>query len=223
MKRMVIGLFAVMASVVGLSAAEHGHLLPVGPTFDVSEPIGKMHAKVCERMLFPESNWIIRYYNDNESVTLGFSIYRRSDRQFRLSVRQAKPELYSVISSAFYNRLHLESALAKVRIEKADNEIPVTLASALEDLWRSMLRKTRPAEKPRPPHIATATAILFAHASNGALLSGKLPSNANAYANFVSFENVIDDLIRSCDQSPKERANLLKQIERKARALSSNE
>jgi len=223
MKRIIIGLSALMASVVGISAAEHGHLLPVGATFDVPEPIGETYARVCVRLLFPASNWIIRYHNDNESVTLGFSIYKRSDGQFRLNVRQAKPELGSVVSDAYYNRLNLESALAKVRIEKADNEIPATLASALEDLWGSMLRKTRPAEKPRPPHIATATAILFAHASNGALLSGKLPSNANAYANFVSFENVIDDLIRSCDQSPKERANLLKQIERKVRALSSNE
>ena len=223
MKRIIIGLSAVMASVVSLSAAEHGHLLPVGPTFDVSAPIGETYARICERMLFPGSNWIIRYHSDTESVTTGLSIYKRSDGQFRLSVRQAKPELYSVISAAFYNRLNLESALAKVRIEKADNEIPATLALALQDLWRSVLRKTRPDEKRRPPHIASAEVILYAHATNGALLAGKMPSNAGTYANFASFESIIDELIRTCDQSPKARANLLKQIESKARTLSSNE
>jgi len=51
------------------------------------------------------------------------------------------------------------------------------------------------------------------------VLSGKLPADASKYVKFKSFEKILNDLLRTCYAPEKEREELYRTIERKARKL----
>lgn len=205
------------------SAADQAHLLPIGPTFDVGPPIGRSYSRACERMVFGKSNWILRYFRASESITTGLSIVSDARGRYSVSVKQARPELYSVVANAFYRKLDLQSALESVKVNEATAEIPESVAKAVHRQWVALLSNVRSNEKLPDPYILSAGVILYAKTADGNILEGKMPPGGFRYKNLASVEDVVDDLLKVCAEPERRRKNLFGSIEERAAAFSGEE
>jgi len=137
-----------------------------------------------------------------------------------VSVKQARPELYSVIANAFYRNLDLESAITTVKITEAKAEIPQSVALAINRLWLSLLRGTGTDQAPKP-YVISAKVILYGKTADGTVLSGKMPAAFFKDKSLGSVEDIVDDLIKICVEPEKRRKRLFVRIEQKAAAFST--
>jgi hypothetical protein len=200
------------------------HLLPIQPNFDTLPPYGKQYAESCERILFPASSWMIRYFQviGDPPYDTGLTIYRRPGGNYFLMVRQARPAIGDIVMNAFYGRLNLQSSLASLKIETSDREIPEDVAIEIHKLWLTLLRQTRRGSKPdKAYYIHPTKVILWAKDDKKATRSGKYPSDAAKHEVFTSVESIIDLLVKSCDAGPQDRSQLLTSAGKKARALQA--
>ena len=225
----LIALFAAVVLFPQIGEGGAAHLLPVRPAFDAFEPgsrFAKPHATACEKLLFTPPDWVIRYYSSGESTTLGLSISRAPDGKFMVTVRQATPALGSVIREASSLGRDLDKALAAVRIDKAQGEIPEATSMAIRSLWLSLLNRTEPVSDERLKQyyqhpVLSETNILFAKASNGRILAGKLPPDAYKYSQLMSVQDIVGELVRICIHPGEKHQGAFKRLERKALALAS--
>lgn len=213
-----VAILMTVSRSVAIEAAENAHLLPVAATFDVGPPIGETYSRVCEQMLFGQPNWRLRYYSASESVTTGMAI-TSDGRRYGVSVKQARPELYSVVANAFYRKLNLESSLATVKITEAKAEIPQSVALAINRLWLSLLRGTGTDEAPKP-YILSAKIILYGKTTDGTVLSGMMPPAFLKDKRLGSVEDIVDELMKLCVEPEKKRKRSFVRIEQKATAFS---
>lgn len=218
-RALLLGLVALIAP-IQVATGANAHLLPVGPTFDIGAPIGNSYARVLERMLFAQPNWSVRYYSATESGTTGLSIARGPNGRYRLSIKQARPELESVVASAFYRKLNLAQALTKVKIESAEAEIPEAVAVAIHRLWLSLLRDVSMDEKLNSPYLLSAEIILYARTPEGKTLGGRMPPGGSKYRNLAMVGDIVDDLFKISVGPAKNRKDLFARIEKKAAALT---
>ena len=204
-------------------ASESGqHLLPAGPNLDTLPPYGKRYAEICERLLFPASSWIIRYFQiiGDPPYDTGLTIYRKADGSHWLMVRQARPEIGDIVVNAFYGRVDLQSSLASVKIEASNRQIPPDVALETHKLWLALLRKTRAKNKVDDTYyIHPPTVILWAKDRAGITLSGKYPPDAAKHGMFTAVEAIVDDLVKSCDAPDKDRIQVLRRVAERARHL----
>jgi hypothetical protein len=216
-------LSAVLACGVTPSWAAHradAHLLPVGSTFDVPAPLGEKYAQVVEKMLFPERNWFVRYYSSSEATTTGLSIARTSRGGFRLLIKQARPELGSVVANAQSQKLNVERALAGVKIQTAEADIPETTAIAIHQIWLSFLRNVYPDERLKVPYLMSAKVIFYSKTPEGRTLSGQMPPAGFKYANLAVLDGVVDDLFKVALGPTKDRKDLFSDLQAKMRTLN---
>jgi outer membrane protein assembly factor BamB len=208
---------ALTISIARGEAREEGHLIPAGPNFDVDAPYAGTYARLCEKMLFTGPSWVIRYHDVSTSAETGLAITRKQDGKFWIVVKQTKPQLGSVVSSAFDLKLNLESALKTLKTEEAHAEIPAPVATAVRSYWTSLLSNVRP-YKQSPPVISNKT-ILFAKTNGGKILVGRVPADSFKYPRMAAVEDIALNLIKVCVSSPESRQSLFDQIERKARTF----
>jgi hypothetical protein len=226
MKPTVWALHALFAAVgCGLTPsraadAADAHLLPVGPMFDVRAPIGQTYARVVEKMLFTERNWVVRYYSASEATTTGLSVIRTSDGRCRLLIKQAKPELGSVVTNAHYRKLSLDQALTMVEIESAEADIPEAVATAIHRIWLSFLRQVHADERLRVPYVMSAKVIFYSKTPDGKTLGGQMPPAGFKYANLAVLDAIVDDLFKVALGPTKDRKHLFSRIQAKARTVS---
>jgi hypothetical protein len=220
-RALLLGLVAVIVP-TQVATGTDAHLLPVGPTFDVGAPIGNSFAHVLEKMLFVEPNWSVRYYSATETGTTGLSIARAGNGHYRLSIRQARPELGSVVASAFYRKRNLARALTKVKIKSAEAEIPEAVAVALYRLWLSLLRDVSIDEKLNSPYVLSAQILLYARTPEGKTLGGKMPPAGFKFGNLGMVGDIVDDLFKISVGPAKSQKDLFARIEKKAAVLTRN-
>lgn len=208
-----------------LASESEQHLLPTSPNFDTVAPYAKRFAKICERLLFPASSWIIRYFQiiGDPPYDTGLTIYQKTDRSYWLMVRQARPEINDIVVNAFYGRVDLQSSLASVKIEASNRQIPSDVAVEMHKLWLALLRKTRARDKVDETHyIHPPTVILSAKDRNGDRLNGKYPADAAKHRTFTSLEAIVDSLVKSCDARDDDRLRLLRSAAKDARGLRAD-
>jgi hypothetical protein len=218
-RALLVGLVAVVLPIHVVLGAD-AHLLPVGATFDVGEPIGKSYARVLETMVFSEPSWLVRYYSATESATAGLSVVKNSRGHYRLSIKKTRPELGSVVANAFYRKQNLEKALKAVKIESANAEIPEAVALAIHRVWLSLLRDVYIDEKLSPPYLLSAEIQLYARTPEGKTLGGKMPPAGFRYRNLAMVDEIVDDLFKVAVAPAKSQKDFFDSIERKAAALT---
>jgi hypothetical protein len=214
----LIGLI-LMALPIHRATGAEAHLLPVGPTFDVGEPIGKTYARILETTIFSESSWLVRYYSATESATTGLAIAKSSSGNYRLSIKKTKPELGSVVANAFYRKQNLGEALKRVKTESASAEIPETVALAIYRVWLSLLRDVYIDEKLNAPYLLSAEIQLYAKTPDGKTLGGRMPPGGFKYRNLAIADKIVDDLFKVPGASKRNQQECFDRIERNAAAL----
>lgn len=205
-----------------LASQGEQHLLPTQPNFDTVAPYGRRYAKINEKLLFPATSWIIRYFQiiGDPPYDTGLTIYQKTDGTYWLMVRQARPEIADIVVNAFYGRVDLRSSLASIKIEGSDRQIPSDVAREIQKLWLALLRKTRANYKVDDTYyIHPPIVILWAKDGRSITLSGKYPPDAAKHKMFTSVETIIDQLVKSCDAPDKERIELLRNGVERARHL----
>jgi len=220
MRLVLLVLLVILTTSSRTPAVDTAHLLPVGEMFDVGPPIGRSYSRVCEQMLFGNTKWLLRYYSASESVTTGLSITTDAQGRYSVSVRQARPELYSVVANAYYRKLNLQSALAAVKVNQTDSEIPEAVALAVHGLWVSLLTNVRSDEKLRDSYILSPQVILYARTADRKILQGKMPPAGFRDANLASVEDVVDDLLKVCVEPEEKRKNVFIRIKERTAAIS---
>src|SRR2546423_9157652 len=123
------------------------HLLPVSANFDTLPPYGKQYADLSEKLLFPASNWLFRYYQviGDPPYDTGLTVYQKPNGAYRLMVKQARPAIGDIVMNAFYGRLDLQSSIASLKVETSDRGISDNVAVELHKLWLTLVQRTRPA------------------------------------------------------------------------------
>lgn len=221
-RALLFGLVVVIPPIQVAIGAD-AHLLPVGPTFDIPAPIGESYSRVAEKMLFAEPSWLVRYYSSTESATTGLSIARTSGGHYRLSIKKARPQLGSVVANAFYQKLDFSQALATVKVESAETEMPETVAVAVHRLWLSLLRDVYKDEKLDPPYLLSAEMILYGRTPDGKTLAGKIPPAGFKYHNLAKVDDIVENLFKAAFGPATNRKNLFVSIGKKATALTRKE
>ena len=204
---------------VPASPVEH-HLLPVAPNFDTLAPYGEQYAKICEKLLFPASPSLIRYFqvNGDPPYNTAIAIYRTADGSYRLMFKQAEPTIGDIVINAYDRRVDLLSALSSIKIKTFDYRIPSDVASDLQRAWLALLRTTRERDKADDKsYIHSPIVILSAADRDGVTRSGKYPPDAAKHKIFVATEAIVDDLAKSCEAASKNRLRLLRSAARRAR------
>lgn len=207
------------------NASQDGHLLPVGPFFDMPAPFGETYAKIVEQKLFAAPNWIVRYYEvlETPSATTALSIYRKDGDKYGLRLRQTRPELARSVKDILGRKGGLKLLLNTIRIERADCEMPMTTALELQGLWLAFLRQTRSENVTADKiYVTPPMVILYAKDKKGVVAAGKLPPDAWQQAEFLSLGKTVDSLLKSADASDKDRERLFGKIERDARKLRNS-
>lgn len=219
--RLAIGALLILGSRNALAKSKDAHLLPVESKFDVGPPIEKTYARVCEQMLFGERNWLLRYYSASESVTTGLSISKELRGRYWLSIRQARPQLGSVVANALSRKLDLKAELATIKITEAHAEIPQAVALAVSRLWLSLLHGVK-TDEALQPYILSAQVMLYARTAEGRVLEGKMPPAFFKDKRLASVEDIVDDLIKVCVEPEKRRKGLFVRIEQNASSFRKN-
>jgi|SRR6267143_2398416 len=199
-----------------------GHLLPSQPNFDTVAPYGNKYAEILEKLVFPASSWTVRYFETigNPPYDTGLTIYQKPNGSHWLMIRQARPEIGSIVVNAYYKRVDLQSSLAAVKIESSDRQVPPEIALEMRRLWLAFLQDVRPRDKRDDTvYIHPPTVILSAKDSKGVTLSGKYPLDAGKHRKFTAFEAIVDNLVKSCDAPDKDRIQLLRRAAKRARNL----
>jgi hypothetical protein len=205
-----------------LASTGDGHLLPSQANFDTLAPYGKRYAEILEKLLFPASSWTVRYF-EARGYSTGLTIYQKPNGSHWLMLRQATPDIGSIVVNAFYKRVDLQSSLASVKIEPSNREVPAEVALEMRRLWLALLRETRPRDKVDDTvYIHPPTVILSAKDGNGITLTGKYPPDAAKHRKFTALEAIVDDLVKSCDAPDKDRIQLLRRAAKRARNLREN-
>ena len=219
---LILGTLAAILTRDALASEGRQHLLPVGANFDTQPPYGRLYANTHERLLFPASTWLIRYFQviGDPAYDTGITVYERPKGIFRLMVKQARPAIGDIVMNAFYGRTDLQSSLALVKIKTSDREIPGEVAHELQRLWLSLTQNTRDRNKvDKKYYIHPVKVILWAKDGHGTALSGQYPPDAADYRVFNTIESIIDLLVKSCDAPTGNRARLLSDAAQSARTL----
>jgi hypothetical protein len=214
---------AILLSGDLLASENKQHLLPIGPNFDTSAPYGARYANICERLLFPTSSWIIRYFEiiGDPPYDTGLTIYRKKDGTYWLTVRQARPEIKDIVVNAFYGRADLRSSLASIKIEERNRQIPEDVARTIHRAWLGLLQGTSKKNTADDRYyIHPATVILFAKDQYGVPAGGKYPGDASRHRVFTSVEDIVDDLVKSCDATNRDSEKLLRRAAERARRFA---
>jgi hypothetical protein len=202
--------------------AANSHLLPVAPFFDTQGEYARQYAEICEKILFPASEWRIRYYEviANPSATMGISIYRRGAGNYYIDVWQSTPELKSVIENADYETRNLHSIYSRIEVQKAKKKVPTTTASEMTKLWFWSLSEVGPmVQEGNTIFMDAPLIILYAKKEDGTVLAGKFPPDHQGIAKFVSFRAIIAKVIVACDAAAADRPRLFAEVERRSRKL----
>jgi hypothetical protein len=198
------------------------HLLPIGPNFDTPAPYGARYAHICEKLLFPRRSWMIRYFEiiGDPPYDTGLTIYKKTDGNYWLMVRQARPEIKDIVVNAFYGRADLRSSLASIKIEERNRQIPEDIARVLQKAWLGLLQKTsKKSTVDDRYYIHPATVILFAKDQNGVQAGGKYPGDASRHRVFTLVEDIVDNLVKSCDATHKDSEKIFRRVAERARYL----
>jgi hypothetical protein len=223
---MSVGKFVVAALMISLTAAEAGdgaHLIPVEPIFGSNEPYASTYSKLVEEKLFTGSNWLIRYHFVSKAE-IGLSITKRQNGRLLLTVKQAKPTLDYVVTNAYrkYLKWNLKSALKTVEFHEAHAEIPEPTVTAIRGFWISLLSDVRPSSPvSREKTLVLGIKVtLSAKTTDGKILQGELPADADKDSRLHAVEEIFEDLISICADKPKDRKRLFARIEEKAKRFT---
>jgi len=210
----VIVFLALMFATAGAETQDRPHLEPVRQDGDAFE---KTYARLREEMLFPKSNWVIRYHELSLSAETGVSITKKQDGTFWVTAKQTRPSLGPTLRSAFDQKLNLKSALKMLKSTERNAEIPERVVKAIRRYWIALLSDVRPDERPVKSIIVSNQVILFAMTPEGKSLAGKLPVDAYKYKGIHAAEDIAWDLVDICVQPKERHKKLFDRIEQRAR------
>jgi hypothetical protein len=209
---------ALMISLTGVKARDAAHLIPVEPMFGSNEPYASTYSQLVEAKLFPGSNWLIRYHFVSKAE-IGLSITKGQNGRLLLTVKQAEPTLEYVVTNAYrkYLKWNLKSALKTVEFHEAHAEIPEPTVTAIRGFWISLLSDVRPSSAvSRNKTLMLGTKVtLSAKATDGRILRGELPADADQHGRLSAVRGIVEDLISLCDQPNSAHKRLFERIDRR--------
>ena len=211
--------FSLLTFLVARAETYGGSRLePIGPNFNVVGPRwAKTYGRLCEKMLFGESRWVVKYHELSSHAETGIVITRNQDGKFWVTVKQATPALGPTIRYAFDEKLDLKKALEGVEIKEMNAEIPEKVAEVVYRYWTLLLGDVRPDERPVTSVVFSKQVILFAKTQEGRILAGQFPYDAHEYPKIWAVEEMAWALVDICGQPREKREKLFDLIERKAR------
>jgi hypothetical protein len=209
---------ALTISLTGTEARDGAHLIPVEPMFGSNEPYANTYSKLVEEKLFTGSDWLIRYHFVSKAE-IGLSITKGQNGRSLLTVKQAKPTLEYVTTNAYrkFLKWSLKSALKSVQFHEAHAELPESTVTAIQGFWISLLSDVRP----RPAVSGDKTLVLgvkvtlSARTTDGKILQGELPADADKDRRLHTVEEIFEDLISISERPNSAHEHLFERIERR--------
>ena len=169
---LIVFCFGTQVLVWGRDGSKNAHLIPAGPNFDTNGFYSNAYAAICERMLFTDGDWLIRYHRISPTSEVGISITNNRKGQYFLLVKESTPPIGSTVSFAMNFGVDLRRSLESLKIQEHRVQIPKNTALAIYDFWLRLLREVRPRDEPL--HIVGDHELLFAKARDGQTLRGRL-------------------------------------------------
>jgi hypothetical protein len=211
---LIVALLGTQVPIPGQASSNDAHLIPAGPNFDTDGFYSKTYAQICERVLFTQEDWIIRYHRISRASETGISITKNRKNEYFVVVKESTPALGSTVSFAMNFGADVYESLKSLKIRERRTQIPKTTALAIHDFWLRLLREVRPRDEAL--HIVGDHELLFAKTQNGQTLRGRLPPDAFKYDRLVRVLAIVEDLLR-IGKKADDRA-LLTSIERNTAA-----
>ena len=209
---LIVAFLGTQVPTPGQARSNDAHLVPAGPNFDTEGFYSKTYAQICERLLFTQEDWTIRYHRIARGSETGISITKNRRNEYFVVVKESTPALGSTVSFAMNFGADVRESLKSLKIRQRRNQIPKTTALAIHDLWLGLLREARPRDEAL--HIVGDHELLFAKTQNGQTLRGRLPPDAFKYNRLVRVLAIVEDLLR-IGKKADDRA-LVSSIERNA-------
>jgi hypothetical protein len=210
---LIVLCFGTQVPAWGRDVSTNAHLIPAGPNFDTDGFYSKTYAAICERMLFTDGDWVIRYHGVSPTSEIGISITNNRKDQYFLIVKESTPPIGSTVSSAMNFGVDLHHSLEALKVQERRVEIPKDTALAIHNFWLRLLSELRPREKPL--HIVGDHELLFAKTRSGQILRGRLPPDAFKYDRLVRVLAIVEGLSRISGEKTRNQ-NLLRRIEQNA-------